>query len=395
MLFSLSDDNKKLFQYLRSRSAVNDDCQGEYKLDPAELVLNISEGCNLTCSYCFAGQGSYGREVRWMTEEQAYDYTIAAINRFPSLKLIKLFGGEPFMNPRAIKGVCRAVHENGDRKIDIATVTNMTIFSNLYVDLIEEYDIHITVSIDGPKEIHDRYRKFRNGKGSFDIIGNNIEKYREHGISIKNFESVYTFSEYLEGFSIGKVVDYLIESFQAEWVHVVPDSNTISRLNKTESLAFLNALYLDTSRLYCGSVSSSQSAKQSLMNEILDVVFNKNVNALWCSLGQRTITIAADGEVTPCYTLLSDDAQWKMADDVKQLNADSVPVSVIDSLLQASSSSHRECDGCILQGICRGCPGGEFSASHHFTNKSPVRCAFLMGALEGTLTGWRKRVGCR
>ncbi|KAA8816173.1 radical SAM/SPASM domain-containing protein [Bifidobacterium vespertilionis] len=391
-MFTISSENKEIFKYIRKHVLVNSEIHNQYKLDPVELVLNISEGCNLTCPYCFAGQGSYGHESRWMTKEEAYKYTIEAVKKFPSLKKIKLFGGEPFMNIRAIEGVCQAVRENQKRNIVITTVTNMMIYSQIYVNIIKEYNIHITVSIDGPKEIHDKYRKFRNGRGSYDLITKNLNKYKDSGIIINNYESVYTLFEYQHGFSIGDIVDYLIKELKAEWVHVVPDVNTLTNSDEAESTAFLSALYSDTSELYRESVSSIYPAKHALMTEMLAILFEENLGTSWCQLGQQTITIAADGTVVPCYTLLSEADRWRMSNNINSLNEDNVPKSVIDSLLQGSSSLHQECDGCVLQGICRGCPGGEFSASHRFTNKSPVGCSFLLGALEGTLTGWREKM---
>jgi uncharacterized protein len=71
-----------------------------------ELVLNISEGCNLRCPYCFANDGTYHHdETRWMTEETAQERLKYAIDRFPNLARVKLFGGEPLMNVRAIRSV--------------------------------------------------------------------------------------------------------------------------------------------------------------------------------------------------------------------------------------------------------------------------------------------------
>ena len=51
--------------------------QRQTKFDgPSELVLNISEGCNLVCPYCFAYAGKYtATNSTWMTEREAFPAT--------------------------------------------------------------------------------------------------------------------------------------------------------------------------------------------------------------------------------------------------------------------------------------------------------------------------------
>lgn len=219
-------DDRSLFTAIRNSVSKNANSEvGSYDLQPNELVLNISEGCNLTCPYCFAGQGRYGsKNSAWMSYADAYENTHVMLEKYKTVESVKLFGGEPFMNLRAIKGACKAIQDcrSVGREVKIGTVTNMTIFSTTHAHVLKDNDIKITVSIDGPQEVHNHFRQFTNGNGSFLRIKHNIEKYAECDISVDCFESVYTPYEMSHGLSIGDVVDFLVDDFQAPVIRITP-----------------------------------------------------------------------------------------------------------------------------------------------------------------------------
>lgn len=396
MLMKLTKNQIDLFNALRRECKKSYPSKKSYILQPNELVLNISEGCNLTCPYCFAGQGKYGASTEsWMTPELAYNTVFDTLKKYPSLNILKLFGGEPFMNLRAMRSACKASKDaqcSGVSHLSIGTVTNMTIYTPLHAQLIKEYHLKLTVSVDGPRQIHDHFRRFQNGKGSFDRIRRCLDLYAAKGVVPTAFESVYTPYDYYHGLSFGDVVNYLIKEFGAQWVHVVPALGSFHGNEREQELEFANSVRESVRDFYTDCVLSDQPAKQAMAREMLGVICNPLTSTLWCGLGQRNITVAADGTVYPCYMFLNKRHQWKMADSINNLSEATVPKDIKESLLQASAVNDSRCQTCILREVCRGCPAGVYSEKNDFTGYDPANCAFRFGAVEGILNGWSTKL---
>jgi uncharacterized protein len=86
---------------------------------------------------------------------------------------ITFFGGETLMNFPLLKEVVEYANERAkeqERHVDFSLTTNATLLTPAIIDFLSEKRIGVTVSMDGPKEMHDHLRVFANGRGSYDII---------------------------------------------------------------------------------------------------------------------------------------------------------------------------------------------------------------------------------
>lgn len=187
----------------------------------------------------------------------------------------------------------------------------MTVLTKGLIELIRENHISFTVSIDGPQKIHDMYRKFANGKGSFDRIVANIDTLAKNGITPDGFESVYTPYEMEQGYTIENIVNFLIHDFDASWVDVVPVCGWFAQDEIKNEWTFAKQLRTDTCDLFADCVDSQEPAKQFLAQTALRNLFAPSNNTVWCKLGQNTITAAADGSIYPCYMLLNQRERWQ------------------------------------------------------------------------------------
>jgi uncharacterized protein len=147
-----------------------------------EVVMHVAEGCNLGCTYCFADAGQYGRPVaKWMAPEDAASFAAVMVERNAAIGKIKFFGGEPLMNIPAIESaisVFDAAYEEGrlSSRPRYGAVTNMTIFSPRVVDLVNNHAFRLTGSIDGPEDVHDIFRVYQNGRGSWKVVDRTIRR---------------------------------------------------------------------------------------------------------------------------------------------------------------------------------------------------------------------------
>jgi uncharacterized protein len=143
------------------------------------LVLNLTNQCNLSCQYCYefgadkvATPDGKPKFMDLETAQASVDFLLAQSGGRRTVH-ITFFGGETLMNFPLLKQVVAYANEQvaaGGRKIDFSLTTNATLLTPPIIDFLSENRIGVTVSMDGPKELHDQLRVFSNGRGSYDII---------------------------------------------------------------------------------------------------------------------------------------------------------------------------------------------------------------------------------
>jgi len=143
------------------------------------VTLNVAHDCNMACPYCFAKEGLYGGARQLMTQEVAnkcVDWLIRTSGSQTDLYL-RFLGGEPFLNVPVIRETMayglRIAAEAG-KSLHFSVNTNGTLFDQEISELMEEYKVTISVSMDGTREAHDRFRVFKGGQGTFDAVVRNL-----------------------------------------------------------------------------------------------------------------------------------------------------------------------------------------------------------------------------
>lgn len=164
-----------------------------------QMILSVTEQCNLRCAYCYYGSNRPGerqhspRMMTWETAKRALDFflprskwTLARWqNRTNAPTLpngdeveppcVGFYGGEPLVNWPLVKRVTeyvRALPDGDDYMVNFTT--NGTLLTPEISAFLCENRVSILVSLDGPKEIHDRYRRFAGGGGTWDVAVRNL-----------------------------------------------------------------------------------------------------------------------------------------------------------------------------------------------------------------------------
>ena len=147
------------------------------------LTLNVTEDCNFRCAYCVYS-GQYLNRHAWSKRQMSWSAAKKAIDDFlqhsgncetPS---ITFYGGEPLLNLPLIRkcvGYARAIET--DRKILFALTINGSLLMGKTADFLAEEDFNIMLSLDGPREIHDRYRHTKDGLPTWDCIISNMKTF--------------------------------------------------------------------------------------------------------------------------------------------------------------------------------------------------------------------------
>ena len=145
------------------------------------LCLHIAHTCNLNCSYCFASQGKYHGERAVMSFEvgrQALDFLVANSGTRRNLE-VDFFGGEPLMNFQVVKDLvayARSIEKDAGKNFRFTLTTNGLLIDDDVIDFANRECSNVVLSLDGRKEIHDRYRVDYAGNGSWEKIVPKFQK---------------------------------------------------------------------------------------------------------------------------------------------------------------------------------------------------------------------------
>ena len=148
------------------------------------LCLHIAHDCNLACRYCFAEEGEYhGRRALMSYEvgKKALDFLIANSGKRRNLE-VDFFGGEPLMNWQVVKDLVaygREQEKIHDKHFRFTVTTNGVLLNDEIQEFVNKEMDNVVLSLDGRKEVNDKMRPFRNGKGSYDLIVPKFQKLAE------------------------------------------------------------------------------------------------------------------------------------------------------------------------------------------------------------------------
>lgn len=156
-----------------------------YDEDVRTLCLGVTEQCNLRCSYCtFSGTYEFHREHN--STFMDFDTARRGIDFFKQHSILcdyvnlTFYGGEPLLNASLIKECVEYANSIFGRKlVEYHMTTNATLINDEICKMWIDNDFKIMVSLDGPKEMHDRYRLNGANRGSFDKIAQNLKKLRD------------------------------------------------------------------------------------------------------------------------------------------------------------------------------------------------------------------------
>lgn len=166
------------------------------------LILEITEDCNLRCRYCI-----YNPHVKYKRNYGKSNMTLSVAHRaIDYLKkhsynkgrvAVTFYGGEPLLRFKFIKSIVeysKTVLPN--KEIIFSVTTNGTLLTHEICEFFLKNNFNVVVSIDGPQEIHDSYRKDVKGNGSFNKtikgLKNLIDVYGEHTKEKLLLSMVYT-----------------------------------------------------------------------------------------------------------------------------------------------------------------------------------------------------------
>jgi len=153
-----------------------------------QIILSLTNKCNLRCVYCYAETGADFTTMKWDVAKDAIDSLISETLSFGNKEFSILFhgGGEAFVEYILLQQCVEYAKERAEvegLKASFSAVTNATLITPERAQWLKDSGFtHFTISLDGVKEVHNRQRPHFKGIESFDKVMSGIRAIKDAGV---------------------------------------------------------------------------------------------------------------------------------------------------------------------------------------------------------------------
>lgn len=332
-----------------------------------KLILNVTSECILNCVYCYEHNDGKNSKSYKSSNEVMQKSLDLFFNKYKNILNIQIFGGEPTLNLDTVEFIGKYINDkytNGkmEFKPHIGMVTNGTCASDRFIDIINKYNLELTISLDGPKSINDKTRILKNGIGSSNIVLNNISKLKKFTHSIKAVESTFTQYHVDNNLSVLDIIKYLKNELQIKNVHVTP-------VNAKKAKDF----YLQNKKSFIDSIpaiidyksKTGQNYSYMILDRMISDLLHKSTSKHICNAGLSTFSVSVNGDIYPCF----------MLDNVKQYKLGNV-FDDFSLIKQVDRFKINKCKDCFNNTLCFGCLGSNYFSTGDIYNTPNEDCEF-------------------
>lgn len=345
------------------------------------LCLHIAHTCNLNCSYCFASQGKYHGERALMSYEvgkRALDFLVENSGTRRNLE-VDFFGGEPLMNFDVVKKLveyARSIEKEKGKNFRFTLTTNGVLIDEDVIDFANREMSNVVLSLDGRKEVHDRYRVDYAGNGSFEKIVPKFQKLVK-ARGGKNYYMRGTFThanpDFLE--DIKTMLDLGFNELSME--PVVAAANDPSALTE-EDKAIVMKQYEDLAKLMIER--DKEGRPFTFYHYMIDLkggpCIYKRISG--CGSGTEYMAVTPWGDLYPCHQFVGDE-KFKLGDIWNGVQNKEVQ----NEFAACNVYAREECRSCWARLYCSGgCAANAYHSTGSVTGVYRYGCELFKKRME-------------
>ncbi len=326
------------------------------------LCLHIAHTCNLNCSYCFASQGKYHGERALMSYEvgkRALDFLVENSGTRRNLE-VDFFGGEPLMNFDVVKQLvayARSIEKEKNKNFRFTLTTNGVLVDDDVIEFSNKEMSNVVLSLDGRKEVHDRYRVDYAGNGSWEKIVPKFQKF-VNARGGKNYYMRGTFThanpDFLE--DIKTMLNLGFSELSME--PVVAASDDPAALTQEDKPVVMKQ-YEDLAKLMLER--DKEGKPFTFYHYMIDLkggpCIYKRISG--CGSGTEYMAVTPWGDLYPCHQFVGDE-KFKLGDIWSGVNNKKIQ----DEFASCNVYAREECRDCWARLYCSGgCAANAYHAT--------------------------------
>ncbi|PLX38439.1 MAG: quinohemoprotein amine dehydrogenase maturation protein [Hyphomicrobiales bacterium] len=317
------------------------------------IVLNVNTGCNLSCTYCYKEDldtPSAGRRMAFETAKKSIELLLKESPDRDRYNVV-FFGGEPLSNLGLIREVVAFAEERfGDlgKKVDFTLTTNATLLTPEIVDWLDAHRFGLTISMDGPKALHDKNRKTVGGKGTYDVVAAKarmlLERYSSRPVGAR-----VTLTHGVT--DVIAIWDHLKNGLGFAEVGFSPvTSGPMSAFNLTgDELSDVFERMKALGRIYRDAALEGRNIGFSNMHQLMTDLYEGRSKALPCGAGLGMLAVDHAGELNLCHRFTGSDMETYGSVD------EGIAKARLSRFLEdRAERGDKGCETCRIRNLCAG-----------------------------------------
>ena len=347
------------------------------------LCLHICHDCNLRCRYCFADEGAYHAKREFMSLETARRAIDFLIEQSGSRRILEtdFFGGEPLMNFDVVKQTVRYAKEQAakrGKKFLFTLTTNGLLLKDDVAEFLNREMENVVLSLDGRKAVHDAVRKTANGKGSFDLVIENLKNF----VRIRGNKSYYVRGTFTaKNLDFSKDVLFLADS-GFDSISLEPVVTDIPDLAITkQDLSRVCDEYDTLCDKYPEYEAKGKGFNCFHFNVDLEggPCLSKRVSA--CGAGNEYFSVVPNGDIYPCHQFAGD-PDFRMGNVYEGKLDEAIRAKFKKSCL----FTRKKCENCFAKFICSGgCSANNYHFNGDIDEPYDITCEMMKKRTENAM----------
>lgn len=335
------------------------------------LVLELTRSCNMACSYCIDSK-AYNQKDCLGSASMREDVALRGVDYFLEHSTdqtyplaISFYGGEPLLRFTLLKQVVEYAERRADEKnrhIGFSVTTNGTLLTAAIAKFLIRHSVQMVISLDGPKETHDRYRLFKSGRGTFEVVATALEMVRNLdpdyfdrlvrcSVVVMPGSDLEELQDYFSGLHVNIIANF-VDTYGID--ETIPGSlGAVSGLPtlKTQMAARLGeegSEFLNQSNMSkdFATVLLSPMIKRFLESD----TSSHHMSLGQCVLGASRLYLSADGAFYPCEKVAGHSFA-RIGTIETGIDTD----RVADLIKQFYEMAAKRCSGCWMSSRCSAC----------------------------------------
>lgn len=279
-----------------------------------ELSLSFipTLSCNFKCKYCYSNRKYDNIEMKEATLQKAIDFFCKNFD-FSFCRVDFVSGGEPLYNKPALIKMIDSISECLDinsKNHFFWLCSNGTLFDDEIVSYLDKKHCNIGISLDGPQNINDANRVFKNGKGTYRHVVEEIQRINNRADLSRNIKNLWNSAVITEDtYSLPRVMRNSYELGFRNLQMKVLWSSDVSSYDFTKKMICLFEELSD----YMFKLIENDQMEEFLMicNEndtfgkiLLRIIIQSGV-VRRCNAGINKFSVSPEGEIYPCDSFMS------------------------------------------------------------------------------------------
>lgn len=320
------------------------------------FYLFVSQDCNLDCLYCYGDGGVYQKRRMKMDDGVADAFIDNFLTGRSKRYMINFFGGEPLMNlPQMERVIERTRAKAAELGVEVTfnINTNGTMWNDRIRELLTDAIDNITVSLDGPKPLHDSQRlptaSFSPHDRTVRMLGH-LREMPDKNVLVRTVitkntcdkvEEIYTYNQSLSPGSVGLTTG-----------DVAPE-NPVAMTAEDHAAMTAGIVATNVANL-CSFATDDAPQFYDYTYDLFEMLFFRKRRPRPCNAGGALAAVSADGDIYPCHRFVGYD-EFKVGNVRDESPLNERFRDTFDHFRRATVDTMDPCSSCWARYLCGGC----------------------------------------